>query len=85
MKKIRIGDQIRVRGFLASYLSDGTSRRGTSTTRTDKGNGACETIYVKGFEIVRAATSYWRISMWASLALLLAGIAIHLKKPYKPY
>ena len=85
VKKIRVGDQVRVRGYLASYASDGGSVRGTSTTRTDTGNGACETIYVKSFEIVRKATNFWRISMWASLALLLAGLAIHFSRPYKPH
>ena len=79
------GDQIRVRGYLAGYTSAGGSRRGTSTTRTDTGDGACETIYVEHFNIVEAATSYWRISMWASLALLLTGLVIHFRRPYRPY
>ena len=43
------------------------------------------TIYVERFNIVKAATSYWRISMWASLALLLTGLVIHFKRPYRPY
>ena len=85
VKKIRVGDQIRVRGYLASYTSDGGSVRGTSTTRTDTGNGACETIYVKGFEIVQKATSYWRIAMWASLALLICGLVVHFSRPYRPH
>ena len=85
VKKIRVGDQVRVRGYLASYTSEAGSVRGTSTTRTDTGNGACETIYVKDFEIVRKATNYWRISMWTSVALLLAGLAIHFARPYRPH
>ena len=85
VRKSRVGDQIRVRGFLAGYTSDGGSMRGTSTTRTDTGNGACETIYVKSFDIVEAATSYWRISMWASLALLLTGLGMHFMRPYRPH
>ena len=85
VKKIRIGDQIRVQGFLASYATEGGSVRGTSTTRTDTGNGACETIYVENFDIVQPATSYWRMTMWASLALLAIGLALHFRKPYKPY
>ncbi len=85
VKKIRIGDQVRVRGFLSRYATDGGSVRGTSTTRTDTGDGACETIYVEHFDIVRAATSYWRIAMWASLALLGVGLALHFRKPYRPY
>ena len=84
VKKIRIGDQIRVRGFLATYSSAGGSKRGTSTTRTDTGDGACETIYVEDFRIVHKATSLWRISMWVSLLLLTAGVATHFARPYKP-
>jgi len=84
-RKIQVGDQIRVRGYLASYSNGGGSKRGTSTTRTDTGDGACETIFVEYFRIVQPATSYWRISMWTSLALLLAGLFIHFKRPYKPY
>lgn len=85
VRKIRIGDQVRVRGYLASYSSGGGYRRGTSTTRTDTGDGACETIYVEGFDIVQAATSPWRVSMWISLAVLLGGLVVHFWKPYRPY
>lgn len=85
VRKIRIGDQIRVRGNLAGYSSPGVGKRGTSTTRTDTGDGACETIYVERFDIVRAATSFWRLSMWASLLVLLIGLAIHFKRPYRPH
>ena len=82
---IQIGDQIRVRGFLASYSNESGGKRGTSTTRTDTGDGACETIYVEHFRIVQPATSIWRISMVASLALLLVGLLIHFRQPYRPY
>ena len=85
VRKISVGDQIRIKGHLASYTSEGGSTRGTSTTRTDTGDGACETIYVEQFKIVKAATSYWRISMWASLAVLLVGLVIHFRRPYRPY
>jgi hypothetical protein len=85
VRKIRVGDQIRIKGYLSSYTNNSGSTRGTSTTRTDTGNGACETIYVEQFKIVEAATSNWRLSMWASLALLLAGLVMHFGKPYRPY
>jgi len=83
VRDIRIGDQIRVRGYLASYGSPNVQARGTSTTRTDKGDGACETIYVERFEIVRAATSYWRISMYVSLFALLAGLFLYFRQPFQ--
>jgi len=83
VRDIRIGDQIRVRGYLASYGSPGVIPRGTSTSRTDSGDGACETIYVERFEIVRAATSSWRISMYVSLCVLLAGLFFYFKRPFR--
>lgn len=85
VRKIQIGDQIRFRGYLASYSNNMGGGRGTSTTRTDTGDGACETVYVEYFRIVEPATSLWRISMWMSLVLLLAGLFIHFRRPYKPY
>ena len=85
VRKIKVGDLVRIKGYLSSYAGEGGGKRGTSTTRTDTGDGACETIYVEQFKIVRPATSYWRISMWASLALLLAGLVIHFRRPYRPY
>lgn len=48
------GDHIRLKGVLASYVNhSGGYTRGTSTTRDDTGQGACETIYVDHFEIVK--------------------------------
>jgi hypothetical protein len=85
VKDIRIGDQIRVRGYLASYSNDGGGKRGTSTTRKDTGDGACETVFVEQFDIIRPATSWWRMSMWASLLVLGVGLFAHFRRPYRPY
>jgi hypothetical protein len=85
VRDIHVGDQIRVRGYLASYSNSQGGKRGTSTTRTDTGDGACETVFVERFEIVQAATSYWRISMYASLSLLVVGLFVHFRRPYRPY
>jgi hypothetical protein len=61
VRSVRRGDQIRVRGWLASYERPGTPfRRGTSTTREDRGNGACETVYVTEFEVLRSGNPGWR-------------------------
>ncbi|MEL7186079.1 MAG: hypothetical protein AAFN50_06540 [Pseudomonadota bacterium] len=72
VRKIRVGDQIRVQGYLSSYTSP-AGKRGTSTTRTDTGDGACETLYIEDFEIVRAGRNDWRMAMYASLVTLLIG------------
>ncbi len=85
VKDIRIGDQIRVRGYLASYSNENGGKRGTSTTRTDTGDGACETLFVEKFDIIGPATSFWRISMWVSLAILAIGLFVHFKRPYRPH
>lgn len=85
VKRITVGDQIRVRGYLASYSNEGGGKRGTSTTRLDTGDGACETLYVERFDIIRPATSTWRMSMYASLAVLLLAAFVHFRRPYRPY
>ena len=74
------GDQIRLTGMLAEYSNPANGFfRSTSTTRMDTGNGACETIYVTGFEIVRKANPklrlYYSIAKWTAI-LSLAGIAV---------
>jgi hypothetical protein len=52
----RPGDQVRFKGMLARYRNPANGfNRGTSVTRDDTGNGACETIYVTDFEIVAPA------------------------------
>lgn len=56
---VQVGDQIRVDGYLASYANDTGFHRGTSTTRTDTGNGACETVYVTGFRVLAPSPSPW--------------------------
>jgi hypothetical protein len=83
--EIRIGDQIRVKGSLARYGAAGGTLRGTSTTREDSGDGACETILVEEFEIVVPGFSGWRVVLWAALALLAATLAVHFALPYRPY
>jgi len=81
---IAIGDQIRVRGQLASYTGP-AGTRGTSTTRTDTGDGACETIYVETFEVLAAGASLWVRGMYASLMVLLGALVLHFRRPYRPY
>jgi hypothetical protein len=74
------GDQISFKGMLASYShSNGQFQRGTSITRDDNGNGACETVFLKEFTIVKKANEGWRMGYTlakAATALSLAGILI---------
>ncbi len=54
--KARPGDHIRMEGMLVDYANPANSfQRGTSISRTDTGQGACETIYIEKFEIVQRA------------------------------
>ena len=82
---LRIGDQIRVRGYLASYTNPAGGTRGTSTTRLDTGDGACETIYVEQFDVLRPAASGWRRTMWVALFVLVASLVWYFRQPYTPY
>ncbi len=84
VRNIRVGDQIRIQGVLASYVSPG-GERGTSTTRTDTGDGACETIFVDRFEVIRPARNMWRTSMYLSLACLAAGLIVFFSRPFKAH
>jgi hypothetical protein len=83
--EVRVGDQIRIRGWLARYGAAGGGMRGTSTTREDTGDGACETILVEEFAIVERASSRWRAGMYVSLLLLAASLGIHFAMPYRPF
>jgi hypothetical protein len=84
--EIQIGDQVRIKGSLARYGAvGGGGVRGTSTTRDDTGDGACETILVEEFEIVAPGFSRWRAAMWIALAVLVAAVGVHFGLPYRPY
>jgi hypothetical protein len=71
------GDQVYLRGYLAEYShSNGAFRRGTSTRRGDTGNGACETIYVEAYEILRKGNPFWRTAFTASKYLILLSLLL---------
>ena len=76
IEKVRIGDQVRIRGWLASYSNDQGFSRGTSISREDKGNGACETIYVQEMSILRSMQNGWRTLMNFSLFGFIASALI---------
>lgn len=82
--KIRIGDQIRIKGQLAEYTNLNTkSTRGTSISRDDKGNGACETIYVSEIDILKSYSSVWRKVMYIALFIFLSSLFFYFKAPYR--
>lgn len=80
---LRIGDQIHVKGMLAHYSGGNGGIRKTSTTRTDTGNGACETIYVQELNVLQRYYSPWRIMLYISLSALVLSLLIYLVTPHR--
>jgi hypothetical protein len=71
------GDQIYLSGYLAEYShSNGDFHRGTSTKRTDTGNGACETIYVEEYEILKTGNPFWRMTFTISKYVILLSLLL---------
>ena len=85
LRAVRVGDQIRFRGHLAEYAHQHglDFRRGTSTVRTDTGNGACETVFIDSIEIIRAGGKPWRTLVWVSSLLLALGVFAWFARPVR--
>jgi len=74
--KARKGDQVHFKGWLVSYSVKGAPySRGSSTVRNDRGNGACEVVYVTEFEVLREANAAWRTLHKLSLVLAVLSFA----------
>ena len=95
IKSTRIGDQVYLKGKLAKYTISNSERvlssRGTSVTREDRGNGACETIYVDKYEVVkegnRAIRDIYEFSFYtiiSTIILLLILLFYDSHKALKP-
>ena len=74
---VKVGDQVRVKGWLAHYGAAGNPKRGTSTTRTDTGDRACETIFVDRFDVLDSPFHPWRSAMYLSLTVAVLSLIIH--------
>ena len=82
------GDQIWLKGYLAEYSNPANGfHRSTSTNRTDTGNGACETIYVTDFELVKKSNPQVRliysISYWTAVVSLIGFLIMFVVAPYR--
>jgi hypothetical protein len=75
IRKARDGDQIHLKGYLVQYAHD-DFQRGSSITRTDSGNGACETIYLTDFRIIKEANIFWRLVFTSVKYLIIILIII---------
>ncbi len=68
----KVGDQVRIRGYLANYGSpDYPDARHTSTVRTDTG---CEVILVEDITILKRANTGWRLMFGLSLAACVLAL-----------
>jgi hypothetical protein len=63
LKSAEVGDQIYVKGYLAEYSHQHgfNFKRGTSITRDDTGDGACETVFVTEARLLRRGNEAWRL------------------------
>ncbi|MEZ5471108.1 MAG: hypothetical protein R3E90_04955 [Marinicella sp.] len=82
---IKIGDQISIKGWLSHYIGPSGYERGSSTVRTDTGDGACETIFVNDIEILSSMQSKWRTLLSFSFGAFLISLFLFLKAPYRPH
>jgi hypothetical protein len=70
-----LGDHIRLKGMLSEYSNKANGfKRGTSTTREDTGNGACETVYLTEFEVIKKANP--KLRKFYAFAKGLAGLSL---------
>lgn len=85
LRDVRIGDQVRIRGVLAEYSHNHglAFTRGTSVTRDDTGNGACETIYVQEVDILQRGGGPWRALVWLAVAMVALGLVLWLRAPFR--
>ena len=85
MHAVRVGDQIHFRGHLAEYSHhQGMDfKRGTSTVRTDTGNGACETVFVDSIEIIKTGGKRWRTVVWVASLMLALGVFAWFARPVR--
>jgi hypothetical protein len=83
IRGLRVGDQVRLRGQLASYshTSGFAFQRGTSTSRDDSENGACETIFVDTVDVLGRAPAWPRALLWIGIALLGLGLVVWYRAP----
>ena len=83
LTQAQVGDQVHFRGYLAEYSHDGGFKRGTSTVRDDTGNGACETVFLEDFAILRKGPALWRNLRWFSGLTLLLSTLVWFLLPHR--
>ncbi len=83
LRKINIGDQVKIVGWLSSYKNTASgATRETSVSREDQGNGACETIYVNEVRILSDYISVWKIILYLSLLAFIFSLFFYFRAPH---
>lgn len=91
IRKIKIGDQVQMRGLLVDYYPHGASEalRKTSLVRDDTGNGACEVLYVEDIKIIREwkpfSSSLYQNGKFYLIVFLCLKVAAFLILPWVEY
>jgi hypothetical protein len=83
-----IGDHIRFKGVLAEYANKANGfYRGTSNNRDDTGNGACETVFLNEFEIIKKANPGLRrvyaVAKGIALFVLIGFLLLFFTTPFR--
>lgn len=83
-----VGDVVQFKGWLSEYENMNSNfKRKTSITRTDSGNGACETVYLNDFQIIRKANSFWRnlytLAFWSFIFSFSAYVILFIITPFR--
>lgn len=83
-----IGDVVHFKGVLASYKNEVSGgERGTSIKRDDTGNGACETVYVDEFSVVKKANPVLRnlytLTKWVAIVSFIGFLIFFIRAPHQ--
>lgn len=71
------GDQIYLKGYLVNYNIKGELfSRKTSISRTDKGNYACEVVYLTDFQIIKKANPFWNSVNYTTKYLMIVCLIV---------
>lgn len=80
IKNTSISDQVRIKGYLVENnitSPEGlTGQRGTSISRNDTGNGACEQIYVEEYEIIKKGNLFFALMYNYSIYIVVASLIL---------
>jgi hypothetical protein len=84
LRRVRVGDQVRVKGHLVEYRQPARRfHRGTSVVRTDRGNGACETVWVTEASLLRSANRAWHALFDLGLIALVLSVLLWWFEPVR--